>query len=344
MSNRPFQLRLFWGTILFMKNTVAAPMPVKCGSITPGDLEKLHVFRRVSPEAVMGLLDSCPVKRLEEGEVLLQRGDTNQRMFVVVSGRLAIHIDRVDSEPVAYLEQGQTVGELSVIGDSPASAFVVASAPTRLLTIDEDTFWRLVQSSHAFATNLLLLLAQRMTASNTTIEEAVTRRRELELEVNADALTGLHNRRWLDRNLARLVKRHRFGKMPMSLLMIDIDHFKRFNDDHGHMAGDVVLAGVASTLGHNLRPTDMAARYGGEEFTVILPSTALPGALVAAERLRDSVKGSSFRCLGGKELPTVTISIGVAELVEDEEAGGLIERADAALYRAKNNGRDRVES
>jgi diguanylate cyclase (GGDEF)-like protein len=124
--------------------------------------------------------------------------------------------------------------------------------------------------------------------------------------------------------------------------MADVDRFKRFNDEHGHQAGDAVLRSVGATLKANARPTDMVARYGGEEFAVLLPATPLDDALVACERLREAIGATPVRGLDGAALPGVTASFGVAQLLPGEAMETLVERADQALYRAKEGGRNRV--
>jgi diguanylate cyclase (GGDEF)-like protein len=264
-------------------------------------------------------------------------------MYMIISGKLRVHLDSPESEPVAFLESGQTVGEISVIDDSTVTAYVVAASPTRLLAVNEETFWRLIMASHEFAANLLLLLAQRMRANNSTILENTRLKSQFERESKVDALTGLYNRRWLNENFPRLVERCQRGGEPLSLLMLDVDHFKRFNDECGHAAGDQVLASVAEVLRGKLRPTDLMARYGGEEFVAVLTHTDLSRACSAAERLRDASAKMPIELPDGRSLPAVTVSIGVAELAVGEGPFELLKRADTALYRAKDKGRNRVE-
>jgi diguanylate cyclase (GGDEF)-like protein len=311
--------------------------------LQPKDLSHLHILRRVAIEAVWGLLEECPVRKLETGEVLLAKNQTNQTMYMIISGRLRIHLESPDTEPVAFVDSGQTVGEISVIDDSPVTAYVVAAASTRLLAINEETFWRLIAASHEFAANLLLLLAQRMRANNYTIVENTRLKNQFERDSRVDALTSLYNRRWLNDNLSRLIQRCQHAGESFSVLMLDVDHFKRYNDECGHAAGDRVLAAVAQLLRVKLRPTDLAARYGGEEFVVVLMSTDLNGARCAAERVRKACEAMHVELEDGRRLPPITISLGAAEMTLGDSPEDLLARADAALYRAKDNGRNRVE-
>ncbi len=304
---------------------------------------RFFILQGVSPESVLGLLERCKVRELAEGDVLLASGQANSTMYMVLDGSLGVFLDAERQHRVTTLDAGQVVGEISVIEGSTCTAHVAAVGPTRVLAVDEDTFWSMVEASHAFSINLLRLLASRMRAADFALSEGERTLKRLERDALSDGLTGLYNRRWLDERLPRLVRRHEHGHRPMSVLMIDVDHFKRFNDEHGHAAGDRVLAGVAVVLMTRLRPTDLVARYGGEEFTVMLPETDLAGALVAAERLRLRIP-DDLRARFGEELPVVTVSIGAAEMAAGDDAGALLSRADKALYRAKRAGRDRVES
>ncbi len=164
----------------------------------------------------------------------------------------------------------------------------------------------------------------------------------LELAVT-DQLTGLHNRRYMEGQLGALVKRAAHGGDPVSALMIDIDHFKKINDNFGHDIGDEVLREFAVRLASNVRAIDLPCRYGGEEFTVIMPGARLQDAERVAERIRLHVAGSPFRVAGGAELLTVTISIGVSStLGEVDTPELLLKRADEAVYEAKAAGRNRV--
>jgi diguanylate cyclase (GGDEF)-like protein len=163
---------------------------------------------------------------------------------------------------------------------------------------------------------------------------------------SVDPLTGLSNRRTFDERLDDELRAAAREKTPLALLMIDVDDFKRYNDTHGHMAGDDALRIVAdATRVVTSRPRDMAARFGGEEFVIVLPGTDLDGSLTVAERVRNEVARRRIPHRTNRAAPFVTISVGAAAIVPDDELidpRGLIERADAALYGAKSAGRNRV--
>lgn len=158
-----------------------------------------------------------------------------------------------------------------------------------------------------------------------------------------DGLTGIKNRKYFDVHLANEVKRASRGSLPLSLLMIDIDHFKQVNDQYGHLAGDACLRAVATTLlGCLLRPGDDVVRYGGEEFAILLPQTDEAGAVQLANKICKTVAALQFE-FEGQAIP-ITVSIGchATRPADDCTAESLIAAADAALYRAKHNGRNRV--
>ncbi len=175
---------------------------------------------------------------------------------------------------------------------------------------------------------------ERLSEANKRLEEVAT----------TDGLTGLANKSHLLARLEFEVMRAQRGGHRLSLMMLDVDHFKQYNDTHGHLAGDRVLAGMAEVMRANLRSIDIVGRFGGEEFCVAMLDTSLRQAGRAAEKIRKAIERYEFE--GEDQQPTgnVTVSIGVAELAAERETmTELIERADSALYQAKDAGRNRVE-
>lgn len=167
-------------------------------------------------------------------------------------------------------------------------------------------------------------------------------RGELEFQATRDTLTGLRNRRYLNEFLPRSITIAQRSSAPLSLLVLDVDHFKRFNDLHGHEAGDTVLAAVAAAIAGNLREGDVAFRHGGEEFVAVLPAADTPEAIACAERIRTAVSTLAVTTRAGA-LPRITLSVGVSTLSPDGATmDQLLGVADAALYRAKHDGRNCV--
>jgi diguanylate cyclase len=167
--------------------------------------------------------------------------------------------------------------------------------------------------------------------------------KQAEEHSNTDALTGLANRRSLDAFLRASQIAAMEAGTPLSILLIDIDHFKQFNDGFGHQVGDQVIRLVAKVVQENVRECDLAARYGGEELMAILPGAALDTCFEVAERIRRRIcEAKLTRRTTGEEISSVTVSIGVAEFRMAESADGMIDRCDRALYQAKRAGRNRT--
>jgi diguanylate cyclase (GGDEF)-like protein len=154
-----------------------------------------------------------------------------------------------------------------------------------------------------------------------------------------DGLTKLYNSRHFYHELAVEIQRHTRYERPLSLLLIDVDHFKTFNDNHGHLEGDTVLYQIAHLIKSCLRNMDTAYRYGGEEFTVILPETTCPAAVSVSERINEIVKTGLFR---GDDSKNLSVSIGVTEYFPGEPMDAFVRRADKAMYLSKQAGRNRV--
>jgi diguanylate cyclase (GGDEF)-like protein len=167
-------------------------------------------------------------------------------------------------------------------------------------------------------------------------------RETLRSESIRDALTGLFNRRYLEESLNREIRRAECQQQPLSIIMVDIDHFKQFNDTFGHEAGDTVLRSLGQFLGQQVRGSDIACRFGGEELTLILPNASLEVAATRAEQLRQGVSHLQLY-YQDQSLSTITISLGVACFPEHGQEGELLlRRADEALYQAKRQGRNCV--
>ena len=188
-------------------------------------------------------------------------------------------------------------------------------------------------------------LEQQLKQATAQTENLHRQLEKTEIEALIDALTGLNNRRALDRKITELCDGFKSNGASFATMMLDIDFFKKFNDKYGHKVGDGVLQAVASVLRGCLNSGDFPARYGGEEFVVLIPKTSLDDACVLADRVRTRMSEKRFRLAkSGRTIGKITISVGVSEMNRLDTAASVLERADKALYLAKDSGRDNVKS
>lgn len=307
-------------------------------------LEGLELFQGVRADDVQDLLQNCDRRDLAEGELLLSPGARNEHVFIVLSGSLNIHVGSPDAPILVTMDVGACVGEMSIIEDRDPSAFVIGAEPTHLLVIHQTVLWDMVDASHEFAKNLLVVLSERVRSHNHVIADSYGELRKIERHAMTDALTGLSNRHTMEESFLREINRCEKDEKPISLVMIDIDNLKVFNDQFGHMAGDRALSAVASILRHQFRPRDLIVRYGGDEFAVLLPQVDEKLALSIADRVRQAVCGSTGDGSDSLIQIPIRISMGVAELEINGNLTSLIRAADAALYRAKHAGRNVVSN
>jgi diguanylate cyclase (GGDEF)-like protein len=301
-------------------------------------LQSIALFRGVDPETIGDLLPRCGRIDITEGDVLLSPQRENRCVYVVLSGRLSVHLGSLDAPKIADLAPGSCAGEMSLIEDKDPSAFVVAVEDSHLMVISHHLLWQIVDRSHTFSKNLLIVLSERVRSDNEFIASSLGVLRQAERNALTDALTGLGNRHWMKDMFERELARTQHSGKTLCLMMIDVDNFKHFNDQYGHISGDRVLIAVAAALREYLRPTDLIARFGGDEFAVLLPDVELDQAQQTADRLRAQVATLSPASL----TTAITISIGVSASLLSDDVGSLVQRADAAMYDAKEQGRNRV--
>lgn len=299
-------------------------------------------YRSGSPPQLRSEFDS----RIASGEAFTREynaeahekffGATDASAQIVMAGeRLARDLNQV----VTFLKQAEEKsGNYGRTLENAATDLNRGLAPEQI---------RQIVSSLAAATLDMANHNQHLTAElHKSTEEMDALRKRLDvvrLESLTDGLTGLANRRMFDETLRMRIEEARGTRTEMSLLLCDVDHFKRFNDTWGHHTGDQILRFLASALQAHARPDFLVARYGGEEFAMIMPRVGTRGALQVAESLRSAIENKRLRRRSTNEdLGQVTISIGLALLQTGDTPQGLVERADACLYASKRNGRNQV--
>jgi len=289
-----------------------------------------------------GIFDLAPLARnlifntIRDGVLIV---DNQSRLldFNPAAGSLLPDLDKSSiGEPIEELVQGVPGLVAAVRPTEPAREFTFGGeAGPRIYEIRT---WPLFTGSSGSKTKQV---GRAIIFADVTAQ--VLLREELRSRAETDPLTGVANRRRFHQALEMECLRFGRARSPLSLLMIDLDHFKSVNDRYGHPAGDVVLREAADRLMSSLRKTDLLARYGGEEFAILLPDTPYEGASVMAERICKAMAQQPFEVEG--QLIGVTVSVGVASHANDREVDPeiLLKKADLALYRAKATGRNRVE-
>ncbi len=305
-------------------------------------LHSLELFKGVYPNDIQELLQQCNRRDIAAGDLLLSPGEKNEHVFVVLSGSLNVHVGAPDTPLIATMESGACVGEMSIIEDRDPSAYVIGAEDTHLLLIHQTVLWNMVDASHEFAKNLLVVLSERVRSHNRVIADNFGELRKFERHATTDALTSLANRHAMEESFPREIARCVEKEKPAALMMIDVDNFKQFNDMFGHIAGDRALSAVARILRAQFRPRDLLVRYGGDEFAVLLPDVTTEQAMVVGERVRQAVSGTTGDGSDSLIRIPLKISMGVADLQPQGTLERLIRDADKALYRAKHAGRDTV--
>ncbi len=303
-------------------------------------LEGLELFEGVDPDDVQSLLQRCDRRDLRAGETLLSPGVRNEYVYLVLSGSLNVHVGSPNTPPLTCVEPGACVGEMSIIEDRDPSAYVVGAENSHLLVVHQSILWDMVNASHEFAKNLLVVLSERVRSHNRVIADSYGELRKFERHATTDALTGLGNRHAMEDSFPREINRSIADGKPVSLIMVDVDNFKDFNDRFGHLAGDRALTAVAEVLRTQFRPHDLLVRYGGDEFAVLLPGIPADKALDIADRVRQRVSGDTGDTEDSLIQIPIRISMGVAGCDTACTLEALLRNADAALYRAKRAGRD----
>ena len=271
----------------------------------------------------------------QAGQVIFAENDPGDSAYIILSGRLAvIKGDLAAPIILGCRTQEQSIGEMALLEESPRSAAVVTLEPVTLMEISRQNFQVLMQESASFSQGIMRILSRRLREASQAVESAT-------VEKIQDPLTGLYNRRYMETMLNHELQRAGRAGYPVSLIMMDIDHFKKLNDTYGHPAGDEVLRSLAALMKSQVRRADVACRYGGEEFLIILPETPIEVAAERAEMLRRAFADLLIEYAG--QVMQGKLSLGVAVFPDQAEIPDrLIQAADKALYAAKSSGRNRV--
>jgi diguanylate cyclase (GGDEF)-like protein len=329
-----------------------------------GFLKSVRIFRDLTEEEIGAILQVLRPRTLQKGQTLFREGDPGGELFIVEAGAMGTSVVLDDGQSLEIVEfvKGDFFGEMSIFEKGSRSATCYAKSRSRLLSMNEEQFFRFFDSNPSGAakvmTQMLAVTRRRLEDTGEFLSDMVQWGEEARRRAITDPLTGLHNRRYLEEALEEYFMKARLASKPLSLVMLDLDHFRQINEKYSEKEGDRVIVAAAGVFRRYLRPTDVAARYGGDEFTFILPDTDEQTARSLTENIRRAVEGTNLlepigkgrgqdcrdpRAGAASGLAKVTTSQGLACYPgHASDPKTLREAADNALYRAKESGRNRV--
>ncbi len=313
-------------------------------------LEKTAIFSGLEPREGEALLSFAERRRILRGRVLFRQGDPGDRLYAVITGKMAVSVRLPEGEELKIEEftEGTFFGEMSIFEDEPRSATCYCIEDADLLALEKNKFRNFIAREPVIANKIMLSILQTTTKwlkkRSSLLSDLVIWDEEARRRVVTDAMTGLYNRRFLDEALEDHFSRARTYRKDLTLIMVDLDRFREINNYYSSTVGDRVILSVCPVFKRRLRSSDVLARYGGDEFTFILPETGTEAAFSIADAIRSEVE--SLDILGdaaGPQAPIakVTSSFGIATFPRHAaDLPVLKKKADDALYRAKENGRN----
>ncbi|MCP4137061.1 MAG: GGDEF domain-containing protein [bacterium] len=312
-------------------------------------LQQVAIFSHLSDDEVREIIERSHSMTIDRNEVLFNEGDAGDSLYVVEAGEIAISIilSTGETKEITSFGSGQFFGEMSLFEDEARSATCFAKEPSRLLVITKDEFFPLIEAYPNIAVKLMhemvFTTAQRMRATNEFIGETIRWGETARRRAITDQLTGLYNRRYLDEALNEQFILAKKDGTPLSIIMVDMDHFREINDQYSMDKGNELIALVAEVFKKMYREEDIIARYGGDEFTIIMPGLSAEESAAFAEKVRQSVEALDLdKELDVKDIK-VTLSQGIASFPKDGDAIQAVRNnADQALYDAKESGRNKV--
>jgi len=333
-----------------------------------------ELLKGISDEEKNHLKDHYFTQRhYQPGDIIIKENDSSNELFMILKGIVQITRNTVTGKISVLItrKKGEVIGELGVIENKPRSSSVVSQTDVTLVKIDKEILFEMLcvmptlkkninhiiasrfrqtiyqTSSEIFKYQILLDLNQTIMAQKKELEQLNTelekKNKELFQMAMTDQLTQINNRCFIMEVLTKTFSNSRRHQLDFSCILIDIDYFKKFNDIHGHLAGDFVLKNTALLINNLLRKGDYVARYGGEEFLVLLPNTQIENASIVAEKIRKTIEETVYNYNNDTRLQ-VTISSGLTSnhIGPPENEYQMIKHADLALYEAKRLGRNQA--
>jgi diguanylate cyclase (GGDEF)-like protein len=294
------------------------------------------LFQKVKNSTLVTLLANTTQVRLTAEQILLTPGQPNDRIYIVLSGRLRAQINADDAKPLALFGIGECVGEMSMFDDHQVSAYVIATTDCELLAIEHVDAWAVLNRSLEASHNLLALLSNRIRATNRTLEEWRENAQDYGALNYVNAVTGIYNRHWLSENIGRLILRHTRNLQPCALILLKVDNFGLIDAGFGRLGSEQAQRSIVENIQRHLRPNDVEVHLEADQFAIFLPHTGTDRAHLVADRLLEEIDQMVIGTPSGDALPPVTLSIGVGLPQPDDTLESLIARALPAMRRTHN--------
>ncbi len=313
-----------------------------------GSLGRIGIFADLAPKERAQVAGRMKQRTCRKGELLFREGDPGDELFLILSGSVAVTVkpQRGAEITLSEISAGNFLGEMSIIEQAPRSATCRALADCELLTLSADDFLDLVASRPRAAAAVLrrmaAITAERLGNTGALLSQMVKWGEGARKRAITDPATGLFNRRFYDESLDAIAHRAEVEGASLALAMFDLDHFGDLNKAHGQAFGDRLIAEAAAALRRVFAPTDILVRYGGDEFAFVLPGRDAASALERCRAVNREIRRLRFA-----EHPDLRLTCSVGLAVYPTHARTLAElkeKADKALYRAKESGRDRTEA
>ncbi len=312
-------------------------------------LRTITIFSDLTDEEIAIFLQWLGSRTIEKGEVLFHEGDPGDELFLVTSGKVAISVKLQDGQDleISEISAGNFFGEMSIFDNSPRSATCYTKEESELLGLRAEDFFTLMTTHPSITTKImyrmLRIIVERLQNTGKFLSDMVQFGEEARKRAVTDTFTGLFNRRFFDDALEEQFSRAKMGRSSLALVMVDLDHFGKLNDEYGEKVGDDVILEAVKVFKTVFSEKDILVRYGGDEFTFILPNRSSDTAWDLCDKVCRDLRSLTILENRDGTIRKVTSSIGIAAYPDHAMTKKqLLEKADGALYQAKEQGRDRA--